>query len=570
MEKRWIVKEQGDEETVNTLSEQLGVDKLIANLLIQRGINNYEDAKAFFRPDLQELIDPFLMKDMDIAVLRLNNAILNNEKILIYGDYDVDGTTSVAMFYSFIKKRYSNIGYYIPDRETEGYGISFKGVDYAKDNGYSLIITLDCGIKGNEKVDYASTFDIDFIICDHHLQGDEVPKAVAVLDPKQHDCKYPFKELSGCGVGYKFLLAYTLKNNIPFGELIPYLDLVAVSIASDIVPIVGENRILSFFGLKVLNSNPRMGLKSIIKTAGMLNQEILINDIVFKIGPRINASGRLESGNKVVELLTTNDEAVADAIASEINLLNTQRKDLDTSITEEAINLISESPELVNKKTTVLYNPTWHKGVLGIVASRCTEHYYRPTIILTESNGLAVGSARSVPGFDLYKAIDACSDLLEGFGGHMFAAGLTLKIENIEAFQNKFEKVVSETINPDSLIPKIEVDSIIDIAEINPKLYRLIKQFQPFGPENMKPLFVTKNISDKGTAKIVGKENEHLKLDVFCTDNANIYLPCIAFRLSDKYNMVSSNPYFDVCYSIEENAYRGNVTLQLKVKDIKV
>jgi len=570
MEKRWLIKEQANEEDVKRLSEQLDIDNIIAELLVQRGIKNYEEAKSFFRPDLQQLYDPFLMKDMDIAVVRLEKALKNNEKILIYGDYDVDGTTAVAMVFSFLKKRYSNLGYYIPDRDTEGYGISFKGIDFAKQNGYSLIIALDCGIKGNDKIDYASQLNIDFIVCDHHLQGEKVPNAIAVLDPKQNDCSYPFKELSGCGVGFKFLHAFSIKNNIPFGELISYLDLVAVSIASDIVPIIGENRILTFFGLKLLNSNPRIGLKSIIKTAGMINQEIYVNDIVFKIGPRINAAGRLETGNIIVDLLTTDDEKLAEQLAPEINTLNTQRKDLDCSITEEAIKTIKENQDLVNRKTTVLYNPTWHKGVLGIVASRCTETYYRPTIILTESCGLAVGSARSVQGFDLYKAIDACSDLLVGYGGHMYAAGLTLKIENIQAFQDKFEKIVSETINPELLIPKIEVDAKISINEITPKLYRLIKQFQPFGPDNMKPVFVTENLTDKGTAKIVGRENEHLKFDVFdIQNNSNYFFRSIAFRQSNKYNLIKSKPSFDACYCIEENEFLGNVSIQLKIKDIK-
>ncbi len=568
MEKKWMIKEKGNAEIIEELSKELNINKTLANLLLQRGITSFQEAKEFFRPDLNLLFDPFLMKDMDLAIDRINEAIENNEKILIYGDYDVDGTTSVALTYTFINKLHSNIDYYIPDRYTEGYGISIKGIDFAKENNFTLIIALDCGIKANEKINYAKKYNIDFIICDHHTPGKEIPDAVAVIDPKRKDCEYPFKELSGCGIGFKLIHAFSIKNNLPIDDIYSYLDLVAVSIASDIVPITGENRILTYYGLERINSTPKIGLKSIIKIAGIENREIFVNDIVFKIGPRINAAGRIESGKTAVKLLIADDENIANSISIAINQNNDTRKDLDRAITNEALETIESSDELINKKSTVLFNPEWHKGVVGIVASRLIETYYRPTVILTESNGFATGSARSVEGFNLYKAIEECSKLLENFGGHMYAAGLTMKIENVEKFQKKFEKVVSKLIKPEQLIAKINIDAEIDLEEITPKFYNILKQFQPYGPENMTPVFFTKQVKDYGTGKIVGKNNEHLKLDIITQNNDKIY-NAIAFRQSHSFEKIKLNKIFDVCYTIEENNFKNRTTLQMKVRDIR-
>jgi len=573
MEKRWQIKPEGNIKYINHLTEVLGVDKHIANILVQRGVTNYEEAKLFFRPDLTHLYNPFLMKDMDKAVERFGYALEHKEKILVYGDYDVDGTTAVAMMYSFLKKIYSQIDYYIPDRYTEGYGISYKGIDYAAENGFTLIIALDCGIKAIEKVDYALKKNIDFIICDHHNAGDQLPKAVAVLDPKRKDCNYPFKELSGCGVGFKFIHAIiskpdftSLHIDIP-SELEEYLDLVCVSIASDIVPINGENRILAYFGLKKLNSNPLTGLRSIIKISGIEGKYININECVFKIGPRINAAGRIESGRRAVELLLSGDEKQAEEIGFEINNYNITRKDLDHKITQQALDIISSDPEQLKRKSTVLFRSDWHKGVLGIVASRLTETYYRPTIVLTESNGLATGSARSVIGFNLYDAIDSCSDLLESFGGHFYAAGLTLKLENVDAFIERFEKVVSNSITSEQLIQQIDVDDQIDLAEITPKFYRLLRQFEPYGPENMTPLFVTKNVIALNSSRKVGKTEEHIKLDLA---HHSTVMPAIAFGHGHRFDGFKNGNPIDICYSIEENDFNGNVTLQLFIRDIKI
>lgn len=569
MEKRWLIKEAKNENEIKNLAEQLNVDENIAHILVQRGIKTYDEAKSFFRPQLSDLHNPFLMKDMDVAVERLEKAIKNNEKLLIYGDYDVDGTTSVALVYGFLSSRFSNIEYYIPDRDTEGYGISFKAIDYASENNVNLIIALDCGIKAIEKVDYANQKGIDFIICDHHYPEETIPKAVAVLDPKRLDCEYPFKELSGCGVGFKLIEAYCIKNEIAIEELYQYLDLVVVSIASDIVPLVGENRTLAYFGLEKLNSNPSVGLKSIIKTANLGN-DISITDIVFKIGPRINAAGRMALGIRSVDLLIAKNEDEAEFIAKDITLFNNQRKDLDQSITSDAILMVQNNEELLNKKTTVLYNPEWHKGVLGIVASRIIETFYRPTVILTKSNGFITGSARSVQGFDLYKAVDACSHLLVNFGGHMFAAGLTLKEENLEEFTKQFEKFVSENITEEQQIPQIEVDAKIKFQEITPKFHRILKQFQPFGPENMKPIFVTEDVSDLGGGKVVGKTLEHLKLDLVSEDSPSKIFPAIGFGMAKYSDVLMKKRNFNICYSIEDNEFMGNTSLQLLIKDIKV
>ncbi len=569
MDKKWIIKKIPDATLAKDLAEELQVDVSLSNLLMQRGIRSKDDARTFFKPDLADLHDPFLMADMNNAVDRIGSAIARNEKILVYGDYDVDGTTSVAMIYSFFKERYQNIGYYIPDRYKEGYGVSLEGIDYASENNYNLIIALDCGIKAVDKIKYASSKQIDFIVCDHHLPAETIPDAVAVLDPKREGCSYPYKELSGCGVGFKLLQAYSRINGIPFDELIPYLDLVAVSIASDIVPVTGENRILAHFGLIQLNTNPRIGLKSIIKISGMSGKQIGIEDIIYKIGPRINAAGRIESGEKAVDLLTSLDERDAVEMSSKIDDFNQTRRNIDRSITQEALQMISSDPRLNNSKSTVLYNPNWHKGVIGIVASRLTETYYRPTVILTESNGFATGSARSVLGYDLYQAIDACGDLLENFGGHMYAAGLTLKKENIELFQERFEKVVSETITDDQLIPKVEIDTQIDFSDISENFYNTLKQFQPFGPGNMAPVFMSSSVFDNGSGRLVGSSSEHLKLELLQKEAPYHQFPAIGFSMVEHFSLIRDGKPFDICYSIEENEFRGNITLQLNLKDIK-
>ncbi len=503
MDKKWVIKEKEDVVITEQLAKSLDIENKIASLLVQRNIHTPDDASSFFKPDLSGLHDPFLMMDMNKAVDRISSAIDRNEKILVYGDYDVDGTTSVALVYSFFKKIYSNLGFYIPDRHEEGYGISYKGIDWAVENNYSLIIALDCGIKAIEKIDYATGKGVEFIICDHHMPDKKIPDATAILDPKRADCNYPFKELSGCGVGFKLLQAYSKINNIPFSELIPYLDLVAVSIASDIVPVTGENRILAYYGLKQLNANPGTGLKAIIKVANMNGRQIRIGDIVFKIGPRINAAGRMESGKKAVELLTTEDSGFAYEMSRKINDFNNERRKIDQDITQQALQMISSDPKLENSKSTVVFDPGWHKGVIGIVASRLTETYYRPTVVLTESNGLATGSARSVLGFDLYKAINSCSDLLENFGGHMYAAGLTMKKENIPLFRKRFEEFVSNTRRDDQLDPCIEVDMELGLEDISEKLYNILDQFQPFVPGNMQPLFVSRDVSASGYGKVV-------------------------------------------------------------------
>lgn len=569
MEKIWELKKQGDPNEIKHLSAALNVNMTIARLLVQRGITTFNEAKAFFRPRLSDLHDPFLMKDMDKAVARLEQAIANQEKVLVYGDYDVDGTTSVALMYTFLKPRLEHIEYYIPDRYSEGYGISPKSIDYAASSGFSLIIALDCGIKAVDKISNAKQRGLDFVICDHHNPDDEVPPAVAVLDPKQPDCNYPYKELSGCGVGFKLLQAYCQKNNVELEEIYDLLDLVVVSIASDIVPITGENRVLAYYGLKKLNSNPGMGLQTIINLAGINGSDITISDIVFKIGPRLNASGRIEHGKKSVQILVSNDEDKSDILGEEIDSFNEIRKTLDRDITQDALDMIEKDPEMKNMNSTVLYNRDWHKGVVGIVASRVTEQFYRPTIILTESNGLATGSARSVKDFDLYEAIGQCSDLLESYGGHMYAAGLTLKIENVPEFRRRFEEIVTSQLTDLSQVQTVEVDAKITLSEITPRFYRILKQFAPFGPHNMTPVFVTEDVFDAGTSRLVGKNQEHLKLDLVEPDVNSGIFPGIAFNQSDKFDLITSGLPFDVCYSITENEYRGKTSLQLFIRDIK-
>jgi single-stranded-DNA-specific exonuclease len=569
MEKNWIIKEPGNPDDVKHLMEVLGIDRVLAILLSQRGIRSFEEAKSFFRPELSNLHDPYLMKDMDKAVDRLCYAIDKNEKILIYGDYDVDGTTAVALVYLFLKDIYPNISFYIPNRYDEGYGISYKGIDYAKDNSFPLVIALDCGIKAVEKIQHARKCKIDFIICDHHFPSETIPEAVAVLDPKRLDCSYPYKHLSGCGVGYKFMQAFAIRKNIPLEDLERLLDLVAVSIASDIVPITGENRILAHFGLKKLNEDPTMGLRSVIKTSGIENKDITIDDIVFKIGPRINAAGRIESGNQAVELLVSKDESLASSMSDKINEFNNTRKNIDTIITSEAMKLLANDPLVKQKRSTVLFNPKWHKGVIGIVASRLIETYYRPTVVLTESNGFATGSARSIDGFDLYQAVDACSDLLENFGGHMFAAGLTMKLENVERFRKRFEEIVASTITEEQLIPHIEIDAQLELCDIQPKFFRILKQFQPFGPENMSPVFLTKNVVDNGCGRIVGATGDHIKLELIQEVEPFHSYQAIGFQLGQHWEYIKAGNPFDICYSIEENEFRGTTTLQIRLKDIK-
>ncbi len=569
MEKRWSIKPKGDEIVVKKLASELGIDEVLGNLLVQRGIKTFEEAKKFFRPSLDDLHNPFLMKDMDKAVARIETAIKNNEKILVYGDYDVDGTTAVALVYSFFKKHTAegNIDYYIPDRYAEGYGISFTGIDYAKENNFSLIIALDCGIKANDKIDYANERNIDFIICDHHRPGDILPNAVAVLDAKRTDCTYPFDELCGCGVGFKLIQAYAQKNNILFEELHEYFDLTAISIASDLVPVVGENRTLCYFGLQQINKKPRKGIKAIFELANV-KREITVNELVFIIGPRINAAGRIKTGRDAVALLISDCSESANTSGISINITNTERRVLDVDITAQALSMINDNPEMIARKSTVLYHPDWHKGVVGIVASRLIEKYYRPTIVLTESNGKVTGSARSVKDFDVYNAIESCADLLEQFGGHKYAAGLTLKIENVVALQQRFEEVVSATIEEYMLTPEIEIDAELELKNITPKFYRVLKQFAPYGPENMSPLFVTKELMDKGYVRIVG--TNHLKMDFQTAQNPRESIPAIAFGQANHFDDVLRKKIFTACYAIEENEYNGNTSLQLNIKDMKL
>jgi len=587
MKKRWVIKEKGNEQVISTLTEQLGVEKALVELLVQRGISTFEEAKAFFRPDFSMLHDPFLLNDMDKAIRRISSAKTHNEKIMVYGDYDVDGTTAVSLVYSFLRENnFKQIDYYIPDRYSEGYGISFKGIDYAQENGFKLIIALDCGIKAVEKIAYANERGIDFIICDHHRPGDELPAAVAVLDAKRADSTYPFDELSGCGVGFKLIQAFALSNQIPFNTLYKYLDLVTVSIASDIVPIVGENRIFAHYGLKLINSNPRPGIESILKVANILrrpetevsrngddteyifNRELTISDLVFVVGPRINAAGRIESGRNSVKLLIAHDMESAASIAEQINDFNNERRELDTQITQEALDMIAADKQLRNSRSTVVFNPDWHKGVIGIVASRLTETYYRPTVVLTQSNGLITGSARSVKDFDVYDAIDACNDLLEHFGGHMYAAGLSLKPENLALFKQRFDSIVSKSIKDYMLIPEVEVDLELNFNQITPKFLRILKQFAPFGPGNMSPVFMTSAAKDTGFARIVGKN--HVKMTVYQESVRSNPLNAIAFQMGEQYEAIQSGQNMTICYHIEENEWNKAKSIQLNVKDIKL
>jgi single-stranded-DNA-specific exonuclease len=561
---RWTLQSKPEKEQVQKLQNELQVDEIIATLLVQRGITTYDQAKTFFRPTLEDLHNPYLMKDMDKAVSRIEKAIANGENILVFGDYDVDGTTAVSLVSSYLKSYYPNIATYIPDRYDEGYGISYKGIDYADDNGISLIIALDCGIKSIDHVAYANAKNIDFIICDHHRPGNELPNAVAVLDPKRDDCTYPYDELCGCGVGFKLIQALAENRNQSILDLIPYLDLVATAIAADIVPITGENRVLAKFGLEVINSNPRPGIKALVQN--VKKKVLTITDVVFIVAPRINAAGRIKHGNEAVALLTEFDLEQAEVFASEIEQHNADRKDLDKQITVEALAQIENNNEKDNF-TTVLYQENWHKGVIGIVASRLTETYYRPTIIFTKSGNKLAASARSVKDFDVYNALEACAEHLEQFGGHMYAAGMTLKEENYQKFKDAFEKEVQKTIHPDLLIPEISVDLEINFSDINPKLMRLLSQFEPFGPQNMTPVFMTKNVKDTGYAKPLGKDNEHLKL--FVKQNNSEGFGAIGFGLGKKIDSVKNREPFDAVYCIDENEFNGNVTIQLRLKDLK-
>jgi single-stranded-DNA-specific exonuclease len=565
MEKRWVQVAKGNDETTALLAQQLNIDTTLAEILVQRGIGSFDQAKEFFRPQLTQLHDPFLMKDMDKAVARIDTALENKERILIYGDYDVDGTTSVALAYSFFSTLTTNIEYYIPDRHKEGYGVSTAGIDYAKSKGITLIIALDCGIKSNDKVSYANTLGIDFIICDHHLPGDELPDAVAILDPKRADCSYPFKELAGCGIGFKLAQAYSEVHQFPAQRYQQYIDLVMVSIAADIVPIVDENRTLAYYGLIKLNTQPCIGLKALMDSCGK-NKDYTITDVVFTLAPRINAAGRMDHGNQAVKMLLCTEKDLAKEQSLFINIQNTDRKVSDQNITAEALALIDESEILINKKTTVVYNEDWNKGVIGIVASRLTEKYYRPTIVLTQSNGLLTGSARSVPGYDLYEALLGCSDLLEQFGGHKFAAGLTMRKENIEAFSDRFEYIVSSTITDDLLCPEILIDSEITLNQIDGKFQRIVAQMAPFGPMNPSPVFVSRDVVYAGRPYIVG--TKHLKLSIKQQNSA--IFETIGFGLAEYENLLQPNVPFSVCYTVEENVWKEQKRLQLNIKAIKI
>lgn len=594
MHKRWVVKPKGDPAKVHSLVEALSISEVVAELLVQRGIYTFQEAKSFFRPDLNELHDPFLMKDMEAAISRIFAAIEKKEKILVYGDYDVDGTTAVALVYTFLLETglpENLLDFYIPDRYSEGYGISIQSIDYAKNENFKLVIALDCGIKAVEKINYANNLGVDFIICDHHRPGDSIPEAIAVLDPKRHDCQYPYKELSGCGVGFKLIQAIAIKKDIPFEALTKYLDLVTVSIASDIVPITGENRILATYGLKLLNTKPKACFEAILRYANITKngngnasingikdlsstdpcyfcRELTISDLVFLIGPRINAAGRIESGKNAVRLLICDNPADAEILATQINDFNTTRRDLDLNTTDMALENIKNLTRLKNSRSTVVFNEKWHKGVIGIVASRLIETYYRPTIVLTQSNGLITGSARSIKDFDIYDAIDECSDLLEHFGGHKYAAGLSMKPENLDSFIDRFESVVSSKLTDEMMIPEVEIDLKLTLNEINFKFIRLIKQFAPFGPGNPSPVFQTDGVIDNGNGRLL--KSKHLKLTLGHIDYASNPIPAIGFQLGDHFDYISKGQPFNICYHIEENEWNNKKEIQINIKDIMV
>ena len=552
-------------EEAEALSKKIGISPILCKLLIQRGIKSEAEVQQFFNPQLKELLDPLLMEDMDKAVERINSAIEKNERILVYGDYDADGTTAVALVYNFLRRRYTNLDYYIPDRYNEGYGVSYQGVDYASETGVKLVIVLDCGIKAIQEIRYAKEKGIDFIVCDHHVPDDELPPAVAILNAKREDSTYPFKHLSGCGVGFKLMHAFALSNEIPFTELIPSLDLVAISTASDIVPIMGENRVLTYYGLQQLNSNPSIGLRAIIQVCKLSDKVLTINDIVFKIGPRLNAAGRINKKKKAVDLLVEQDYSKALELAAKIDQENDDRKKDDKEMTEEANEIVKAlEQEGQHQNAIILYNENWKRGVIGIVASRLTEIFYRPAIVLTKTGKLATGSARSVSGFDVYKAIESCKDLLENFGGHTYAAGLSLKIENVPEFKRRLEEYVTNHIEPDQIEAAIDIDAEIDFKDITPKFFRDLKKFQPFGPDNQKPVFCTHNVYDYGTSKVVGRGQEHIKLELIDSKSGHP-LNGIAFGQSKHLNYIKTKRSFNICYYIEENNFRrGDVLLQIE------
>ena len=587
METRWLLNKPVDNQQVAEIAKVLNIDEHLATLLVQRGITNYEEAKTFFRPSLSQLHDPFLMKDMDKAVERILRAINEGEKVLVYGDYDVDGTTAVALVYTYLKPFFKKkkIEFYIPDRYKEGYGISHKGIDYAAANGFKVVIALDCGIKAVERIEYANSKGVDFIICDHHRAGDVLPNAVAVLDAKRPDCHYPYDELSGCGVGFKLITALSMKGLGTMEQVYDLLDLLAVSIAADIVPITGENRVLAYFGLKRLNKNPRPGIEAILQHANIyrrdedqlteddnvLTRELTISDLVFLIGPRINAAGRIDKASDSVRLLIAEKQEHAAKLAASINDLNDMRREFDNRITEEALGMIADDPTLRDAKSTVVFNENWHKGVIGIVASRLTDYYYRPTIVLTMANGLITGSARSIKSFDIYDAIDNCADLLEHFGGHKYAAGLSMKPENLQEFQRRFEAYVSEHLVEEDFVPELEVDLKIDFRDITPKFMRILNQFAPFGPGNMAPVFWTDNVIDAGGSRPVGG-HRHLKLSLTQPGDAEAGvapLSGIAFQKGDLFSRIHDGEPFSICYHLEYNTWQGKTNLQLNVKDIK-
>lgn len=552
------------QQAASELAEKLNISPVLAMLLIKRGITTESAAKRFFRPQLSDLINPFLMKDMDLAVDRLNDAMGRKERILVYGDYDVDGCTSVALVYKFLRQYYSNIDYYIPDRYDEGYGVSQKGLSYAKETGVKLIIILDCGIKAVKEIEYAKTIGIDFIICDHHMPDETLPPAVAILNPKCEDDSYPFKELCGCGVGFKFMQAFAKNNGIPFSRLIPLLDFCAVSIAADLVSVTGENRILAFHGLKQLNQNPSTGLKAIIDVCGLTDRELTMSDIIFKIGPRINASGRMENGKETVDLLVERDFTNALTAAKHVDQYNEQRKDVDRQMTEEANQIVERLENQKHQSSIVLYDENWKKGVVGIVASRLTEIYFRPTVVLTRDDNLATGSARSVAGFDVYAAIKSCRDLLMNFGGHKYAAGLTLRWDDVVEFRNRFQKYVEEHIRPEQTEAMLDIDALIDFKDINKKMHNDLKKFAPFGPDNTKPLFLTQDVYDFGTSKVVGREQEHIKLELIDSKSSNV-MNGIAFGQSESAKYIKSKRSFDIAYTIEDNVYKhGAIQLQIE------
>jgi len=581
MQKRWEVHSITDKELINRLSEELGTSEMLTNLLVQRGIKTYEDARSFFKPNLQDIHNPYLMQDMKKSVERIEQAIINREKILIFGDYDVDGTSAVALVYSFLKNMTDNIEYYVPDRYTEGYGISIQSVEYAKEHNFSLIIALDCGIRCHCEIDLAVQYSIDVIVCDHHLPDKTLPNAYAVLDPKRTDCHYPYKELSGCGVGFKLVQAIAQNKNIPLKELGQYLDLLALSIASDIVPITGENRIFAYWGLRLINERPRLAIESLLaynKIIRKINEKlppkntvfvrkITIRDLVFTIGPRINAAGRMDMGRNSANLLITNDINEITALGERIDAHNNKRKELDAKTTDDAISMISSELEFKTKKSLAVYNSSWSKGIVGIVASRLVEHFYKPSIVLTLFDNMITGSARSVKGFDIHTALSQCKDLLERFGGHAFAAGLSLKPENLTAFIEKFEQIVTSTIPENLLVPSIEIDAEIALNQIDTNLFNVLKNFSPFGPENLQPLFMTKNVICMGDVRIVGEN--HLKLSLFQANNRSYFIDAIAFDLGQYYERIAKGEPFHICYHIDINEWQGKSSLQLNIKDIK-